>query len=592
MLLKPDSFETYMSSKFKWIYKKANTAAYTEVLHKLGIPFCLSEVFVKKQLIDEQTIECFLETPLRELNSPFNLKGMKIAVERIRLALKRGERICIYGDYDVDGVTSVSLMYLFLTEIGANADYYIPNRLEEGYGLNREAMDEIASRGTKLIITVDCGINAVNEVAYASSLGMDVIITDHHQPAEIMPEAALCIINPLQPGDEYEFKELAGVGVAFKLVMGLRYYLREQGCFDKAAPNIKKYLDLVTLGTVADVVPIVGENRIFVRHGLELLSQKSTRPGVSELKKITGLDGSRVGTSQVGFALAPRINAVGRMGSSDKGLRLLITDNRDEARYLARELDQENKYRQSIEKEIISESYQMIEDEGLNEKYKGLVLYSENWHQGVIGIVASRVVEKFHKPTIIITAENGVGKGSARSIPAFHLYEGLKKVESLLITFGGHKYAAGLKVQMNNISELREKFNEAVDTLLSENDYIPELVIDAFLEPDDVSKELLDWLDRMQPFGAGNREPIFCMRNLRKAQPFSYVGKEKTHLKIYLEKNGRVFDCIGYNMKDFEGMLSSSDSFDIVFTPVLNGWYGGKYIQLNLKDIRPADEDI
>ena len=254
-----------------------------------------------------------------------------------------------------------------------------------------------------------------------------------------MPEKALCIINPLQPGDNYEFKELAGVGVAFKLVMGLRYYLREKGCFGKGAPNIKKYLDLVTLGTVADVVPIVGENRIFVRHGLELLSQKSTRPGVSELKKITGLDGSRVGTSQVGFALAPRINAVGRMGSSDKGLRLLITDNRDEARYLARELDQENRYRQTIEREIILESYSMIESEQLNERYKGLVLYSESWHQGVIGIVASRVVEKFHKPTIIITSENGVGKGSARSIPAFHLYEGLKKVEGLLITFGGHK---------------------------------------------------------------------------------------------------------------------------------------------------------
>ncbi|MCD8569452.1 MAG: single-stranded-DNA-specific exonuclease RecJ [Geovibrio sp.] len=382
---------------------------------------------------------------------------MKIAVERIRIALAKGERICIYGDYDVDGVTSVSLMFLFLTEIGVNADYYIPNRLEEGYGLNCEAMDEIASRGTKLIITVDCGINAVNEVAYAASLGMDVIVTDHHQPAEVMPEKALCIINPLQPGDNYEFKELAGVGVAFKLVMGLRYYLREQGCFGKGAPNIKKYLDLVTLGTVADVVPIVGENRIFVRHGLELLSQKSTRPGVSELKKITGLDGSRVGTSQVGFALAPRINAVGRMGSSDKGLRLLITDNRDEARYLARELDQENRYRQTIEREIILESYSMIESEQLNERYKGLVLYSESWHQGVIGIVASRVVEKFHKPTIIITSENGVGKGSARSIPAFHLYEGLKKVEGLLITFGGHKYAAGLKVEMENISELREK---------------------------------------------------------------------------------------------------------------------------------------
>jgi single-stranded-DNA-specific exonuclease len=585
----PNSFETYMSSKFKWIYKYADVNPYIEILHKISLPDSLAEVFVKKELIDETTIDCFLNTPLRELNNPFNLKDMKIAVDRIAQALQGGENICIYGDYDVDGVTSVALMYLFLKEIGANVNYYIPNRLEEGYGLNVEAMDEIASRGTKLIITVDCGINAVDEVEYAVSLGMDVIVTDHHQPAEVLPPA-LAIINPLQPDDNYKFKELAGVGVAFKLVMGVRYYLREEGHLGENAPNIKKYLDLVTLGTVADVVPIVGENRIFVKHGLELLSRKDTRLGITELKKITGLDGARIGTSQVGFALAPRINAVGRMGSSDKGLRLLITDDLSEAKYLASELDSENKSRQHIEKEIISESYKMIEAGKLNEKYKGLVLYSESWHQGVIGIVASRVVEKFHRPTIIITSENGIGKGSARSIPAFHLFDGLKMVEDLLITFGGHKYAAGLKIDMDNISELRKKFNEAVDTSLNENDYIPELNIDAFLETEDINTELMDWLEKMQPFGAGNKEPVFCMKNLRLHQPFSYVGKEKTHLKIFLEKNGRVFDCIGYNMKESESTLSQHEFFDIVFAPVLNGWYGGKYIQFILKDIRPADD--
>jgi single-stranded-DNA-specific exonuclease len=578
----PNSFETYMSSKFKWIYKYADVNPYIEILHKISLPDSLAEVFVKKELIDETTIDCFLNTPLRELNNPFNLKDMKIAVDRIAQALQGGENICIYGDYDVDGVTSVALMYLFLKEIGANVNYYIPNRLEEGYGLNVEAMDEIASRGTKLIITVDCGINAVDEVEYAVSLGMDVIVTDHHQPAEVLPPA-LAIINPLQPDDNYKFKELAGVGVAFKLVMGVRYYLREEGHLGENAPNIKKYLDLVTLGTVADVVPIV-------KHGLELLSRKDTRLGITELKKITGLDGARIGTSQVGFALAPRINAVGRMGSSDKGLRLLITDDLSEAKYLASELDSENKSRQHIEKEIISESYKMIEAGKLNEKYKGLVLYSESWHQGVIGIVASRVVEKFHRPTIIITSENGIGKGSARSIPAFHLFDGLKMVEDLLITFGGHKYAAGLKIDMDNISELRKKFNEAVDTSLNENDYIPELNIDAFLETEDINTELMDWLEKMQPFGAGNKEPVFCMKNLRLHQPFSYVGKEKTHLKIFLEKNGRVFDCIGYNMKESESTLSQHEFFDIVFAPVLNGWYGGKYIQFILKDIRPADD--
>ncbi|WP_022852134.1 single-stranded-DNA-specific exonuclease RecJ [Limisalsivibrio acetivorans] len=589
--MKTDKVETYRSIKFRWRYESIVNPAFEGISELFSIPASLAEVFSKKKLSEEEQVNCFLDTPLRDLLNPFQMKDMDKAVKRIGVALEKNERICIYGDYDVDGVTSVSLLYLFLREVGAAVDYYIPNRLEEGYGLNLEAIDEIRSRGTSLIITVDCGINAVEQVEKATEMGIDVIVTDHHQPAEVLPDKAVAVVNPMQEDCPYPFKELAGVGVAFKLVMGLRYHLRENASYKGDLPNIKQYLDLVTLGTVADVVPILGENRIFVRHGLKILSEKDTRPGIYELKRVTGLEGSRIGTVQVGFALAPRINAVGRMGSSDKGLKLLITENRDEARYLARELDQENRFRQTIEKEIITESYDRIEKDKLHEKYKGLVLYSDEWHQGVIGIVASRIVEKFHKPTIIITAENGVGKGSARSIPAFHLYEGLKMLEDLLITFGGHKYAAGLKVDMDNISALQERFNEAVESTLTDEDFIPELTIDTFLRPDDINRELMEWLERMQPFGAGNKEPVFCMVGMRKTQNFSYVGKEKNHLKGYLEREGRTFDVIGYNMKEYEELVETGEYFDIVFSPVLNGYYGGRYIQLNLKDMRLSDRE-
>ena len=580
---------SYKSLKFKWIYNKPGDAEIKAAARELGMPLCITEVLFKRGLIVSGELETYFKTPLKGISSPFLIKDMEKAASFIADSVESGENICIYGDYDVDGVTSVALLHLFLKEVGAKVSYYIPNRLEEGYGLNRSAIDEIKSAGTDLIVTVDCGINAVAEVSYAVSQGMKVIVTDHHQPAEAIPKDALAVVNPMREDDTSSFKGLSGVGVAFKLVMALRYKLNENGRFKGKIPNIKKYLDLVTLGTVADVVPLVGENRIIVKHGLEILSGKLCRPGLKELKRVSGIDGQKVTTTHVGFGLAPRINAVGRMGDSDKGLKLLITSDRSSSVYLADELDKENRSRQEIERRIIEESFERVEKNRLNEKYKGLVLYSSEWHQGVIGIVASRLVERYHMPAIVLTFDDGVGKGSGRSIPSFDLYKGLEQMQDILLSFGGHKYAAGLKIEEQFLPSLQKRFHNAVNDLLEPEDFVAELRIDAFTEPEDINSELLMWLERMEPYGAGNREPVFCMKGVRKYQDHSFVGRDGMHLKMILEKNGKVFDCIGYNMKIYKDIVNSSDRFDIIFSPAATGYYSGKYTQLVLKDIKPEE---
>jgi len=580
---------SYKSLKYKWVYKEADCPDIEQLAKELAMPLCITEVLHKRDLYEEDVLESFFKTPLKGISSPFMMKDMEKAVEHIAEKIYKKETICIYGDYDVDGVTSVALMYLFLKEVGADVTYYIPNRLEEGYGLNTAAIDDIAGKGSKLIITVDCGINAFEEVTHAANLGMSVIITDHHQPSETIPLEAVAVVNPMQEDDTSTFKGLSGVGVAFKVVMALRYKLNETGLFKGKIPNIKKYLDLVTLGTIADVVPLVGENRIIVKHGLEILSGKHCRPGLKELKRVAGIDGQKVTTTHVGFGLAPRINAVGRMGASDKGLKLLITSERDESAYYAEELDRENKSRQDIERQIIEESFHRVEKNKLHEKYKGLVLYSEDWHQGVIGIVASRLVEKYHLPAIVLTFDDGVGKGSGRSIPSFDLYKGLEKMQDILLSFGGHKYAAGLRIEEKHINSLQKRFHNAVKDLLEPEDYVAEINIDSIMEPSDISSELMKWLERMEPYGAGNREPVFCMRGVRKFQTPAFVGRDNVHLKIFLEKDEKVFDCIGYNMKIYKDIVDSCDMFDIIFSPAVTGYYHGRYTQLVLKDIKPAD---
>ena len=581
----------FKSIKYKWIYNSVDKNLIEETAYKHNMPKPVAELMLKKGISSPDDIENFFNGSLKSLRNPFEISDMEKAAERIAKAVMNHERICIYGDYDVDGITATALLYIFLMQCGANVSYYIPNRLEEGYGLNKEAVKEIAARKTNLIITVDCGISAVQEVLEASIHGMDIIITDHHQPSKELPVAAYAIINPMREDDTYPNKTLAGVGVAFKTVMALRFVLKKYDFFKQEVPNIRNLLDIVTLGTIADVMPLVDENRIFVRHGLELMSGENVRIGIDELKKtVENLSASKkMKTSNIGFQLAPRINAMGRMASSEKSFKLLVTQNRSEAKQLALELDNENKYRQMIERDILQQTYDLIEKNQYAELQSGLVIASDNWHPGVIGIVASRVVDKYFKPTVILTEDNGVYKGSARSIPGFHLYDGLSSLSDILISFGGHKYAAGVKLEKKNLEEFRNRFNEVVKTSLKEEDFIPEIYIDAEIDSKDITNEVMQWLEKLEPYGQGNKEPVFFMKKVFKYQVETFVGKNFNHLKCVFEKNGLIFEAIGYNMKEYKSLMAENDKFDILFSFFHNTWKNTKVIQLNLKDIKKSD---
>ena len=583
--------KNYRSIKYKWKYDKVDSDILARVASENNIPVPVAELMIKKGLETKEDIDLFFNGSLKSLRNPFDILDMEKAAERIAQAVMNHESICIYGDYDVDGVTATALMYIFLMQCGANVSYYIPNRLEEGYGLNKDAISEIHQRGTNLIITVDCGISAIDEVLLSKELGMDIIITDHHQPSKELPVAADAIINPMRENDLYPNKTLAGVGVAFKVVMALRFTLRKYNFFQQDAPNIRNLLDIVTLGTIADVMPLIDENRIFVRHGLELMNGDSVRIGIDELKKVIDSLSTvkKMKTSNIGYQIAPRINAMGRMASSDKSLKLLVTQNRLEARQLAVELDNENKYRQMIERDILQQTFDIIEKNRYAEDEGGIVVASEDWHPGVIGIVASRVVDKYFRPTIILTDDNGVYKGSARSIPSFHLYDGLSSLSHLLISFGGHKYAAGVKIAKENLDEFRKKFNELVKANVKKEDFIPEINIDAEIESKDITSEIMRYLEKLEPYGQGNKEPVFFMRNVSKYQYETYVGKEQNHLKCIFEKKGMLFDAIGFNMKDYKDIIAENDEFDILFSLVHNTWKNTKTIQLNLKDIKKSE---
>lgn len=577
----------HKSNRYRWTYLQPNPNDVSKIKNICKLPSPIAEIMAKKGLLEKCNIDDFFHMSLSALLNPFEILDMEKACERIIKSIMNNEKICIYGDYDVDGITSTALVYLFLKKIGADVIYYIPNRLEEGYGLNSEAITEIRSKKTGLIITVDCGISAIKEVAYAKSMNIDIIITDHHQVASNLPDA-FAIVNPMRENDKYPFKTLAGVGVSFKLIMGLRHILRKKNFFKTDPPNIKNFLDIVTLGTIADVVPIIGENRIMVKQGLEIMSGNNIRVGLEELKKAAGLTNQTVKAFHVGFQLAPRLNAVGRMGNSDKSLQLLITENRQVAKTLSLELDSENKFRQTIERDILQETFQIIEK---NKLYKNasIVLSGENWHPGVIGIVASRVVDKYFRPTIILSSDGDTAKGSARSIPSFHLYNGLEEISDILLTFGGHKYAAGVKIEANRINELKEKFNDTVASKLTRDDFIPIINIDAIIEVSDINADTIGWLSKMEPFGPGNKEPIFCLKNVAKYQPATLVGKEAGHLKCYFEKNGTILDSIGYNMKEYRDIINSNNYFDILFTITSNYWKGNLNIQLNLKDLKAVN---
>jgi single-stranded-DNA-specific exonuclease len=541
------------------------------------LPKTVVKILINRKIDTTERVRAFIDPRLEDLTDPFMLKGMEAAVERITEALKQNEKIMIYGDYDVDGITATSLLFLVLNRLGAHVDYYLPNRLTEGYGLSRDGIDEAKSRDTTLIVSVDTGITAIEEVKYARGLGLDCIITDHHEIGDSMPDA-VAIINPKQDGCPYDEAELSGVGVAFKLAQALYKKLGQD------ASELERHLDLVALGTSADIVPLLGENRTLTRYGFQQIV-RTTKPGLKSLAFVSGLMGKEIGTGQVVFVLAPRINAIGRLGDARQAIKLLTTRDEQLASRIARTLDSENRRRKSIDEATLTEALAQIDQVCDLEHDKAIVLASEGWHQGVIGIVASRLVEKYHLPTVLIAIDNGEGKGSARSIPGFHLCEALKKCEDSLIRYGGHKYAAGLTILPENVERFRKQLIAVSKEMLSDDDLVPKLFIDAEIELDQVLPDFVNVLEMFSPFGPMNMRPIFLTRNLEVyGQPY-LVGKN--HLKMKVRKGNAILDVIGFGFGDLVRPLAArSGTVDMAYVIEYNYWNGTPRIQLRIKDIR------
>ncbi|MDP3024094.1 MAG: single-stranded-DNA-specific exonuclease RecJ [candidate division Zixibacteria bacterium] len=548
-----------------------------ELSSELGLPPVIGKILINRGYSEPEEAKNFLNPSLSDLSDPFMLKDMERGVDRVISALTDKEKIMIFGDYDVDGITSASLMYLVLTKLGAQVSYYLPNRLVEGYGLSEEGILEAERRGAKLIISVDCGINAVKEVDFAQKKGIDCIITDHHEPAETLPDA-WAIINPKQEGETYKGKELSGVGVAFKLAQAI---YRKLGQDEK---ELEDHLDLVALGTAADIVPLLGENRILTRYGL-LQVAKTSKPGLKSLIFISGLMGREIGTGQVVFILAPRINAVGRLGDAERAIKLLTTRDEKLASEISRVLDEENRKRKKIDEGTLEQALELIQEEVDLKNDKAIILASAGWHQGVIGIVASRVAERFYRPTVMISIDGEEGKGSARSIPGFHLFEALKECEDCLLKYGGHKYAAGLSIASKEIESFKEKFKLVSARRIKDEDLIPRLTVDAELELEEIQDGLISALELFAPFGPGNLKPVFVTRGLELADDAYVVGKN--HLRLKVKKNGIIMDAIGFNLGDFAKPLAMRGTkIDLAYVLELNVWNGNSKIQMRLKDLQ------
>ncbi|WP_054870078.1 single-stranded-DNA-specific exonuclease RecJ [Caloranaerobacter sp. TR13] len=560
--------------KFVKLYSE-DYSSINEISNAFDISSITAKVIINRGIKTIEECENFINVSLKNLYNPFLLKDMDRAVERIIEAIQKNEQIWIYGDYDVDGITSTTILKLYLEKIGCNVEYYIPNRMTEGYGINKDAIDYIVHKGGQLIITVDCGITANDEVEYCIEKGIDIIITDHHLCESEIPNA-LAVINPNRKDSDYPFKKLAGVGVAFKLIQAISIKLNSE-------IPIGEILPIVAIGTVADVVSLTSENRVLVKEGLALIN-RTENIGVQALLEVTGLKDKEISVGHVGFVLGPRINAVGRLGSAKTGVELLTSKSIKEALILANELDKVNKERQEIEMKILKEAEEIIKNDDKYEKEKVLVIARENWHHGVIGIVASRICEKYFKPCILIAIEGKEGRGSARSIPTFDIYEGLSKVSKFFNKFGGHKQAAGLSIDREKIDSFRKEINEIAEKLLMEEDMIDEIKVDDILKVKDINYKIIEELKLLKPYGIGNPSPLFIIKDV-KAINIKNVGSDGKHLKFSIKDDKDVMDCIGFNLGHKAQHINEGDSVDIVFVPDINIYMNEKKLQLNVKDI-------
>jgi single-stranded-DNA-specific exonuclease len=563
----------------RWRFRDADTAAVDRLARAVQLSPLLARILVARGITGQAEAEAYLSPALSSLPDPAGLSGMARAVERLLRSAMDGETVCVHGDYDVDGITATALLLHFFHAVGITAFSHIPHRILEGYGLSADGIREAAGKGATVIVTVDCGITAVDEAELCRELGVDLIITDHHTPPAALPSAC-AIINPHLENADSPFRPLAGVGVAFMLMTALRTSLRLSGWFDtRQEPNLRKYLDLVALGTIADMVDLVGVNRVLAAVGLRELSD-GHRAGIRALKNVSGVSGN-IGAGEVGFRLAPRINAAGRLAAAAPGVELLLTEDEGRAAQLARQLDDENGARQAVEQDILQEALAQVRSNPRLAGRKSIVLASEEWHPGVIGIVASRLVQLYHRPTILISLKDGTGKGSGRSIPALHLYEALHACAGHLVQFGGHRQAAGLSIDPATLEQFAEHFDQVASGMLSPEDLLPELLLDGEVAPEEITENLVSTLAQLAPYGMGNPEPLFLLAGARVVE--RKILKD-SHLKLRLRAGEQTFEAIGFNMAG----MDLPEVVDVAFTPGLNTWNGRQTLQLRLKGIRPG----
>ena len=556
----------------KWEFYNSDEKLVDEICEKYNLNKVIGKIIVNRHVVNDEDVRIFITPTRDDFHDPFLFKGMNVAVERIIKAINNKEKILIYGDYDVDGITSTTVLKKYLMDRGISVDTYIPNRLHEGYGLNKNAIDTIKERNIDLIITVDCGISAIEEVDYAVNLGMDVIVTDHHEVGEKLPNA-LAVIDAKRKDNTYPFRSLAGVGVVFKLIQALSIKLEIK------PEEYLKYLDLVCVGTISDIVPLEGENRTIAKLGLMLI--KVTRNlGLRELIKSSGY--KEIDSNTISFGVAPRINACGRMGHEEEALKLFLAEDLETATKITKELNEYNTLRQSTEKAIYEEAVQEIDRNHLDEK-NSIVLGGKGWHHGVI--VSSKVTDKYYKPSILLSFEDNIAKGSGRSVPGFDLYEGLTKCEDLLEKYGGHSMAVGLTLKKENLENFKERF-EQIAKEKNIKELVPIIYIDDELKLKDINMDLVKSISILEPFGEANKVPLFLIRNL-KIDSIRALS-EGRHLKLTLRDENFVINAIGFELGYLAEEYRIGDRIDVVGTLEINSFNGFSSIQINMKDIRKS----
>lgn len=553
-----------------WQIKPENKPLQAHIATTLNISPIIAQLLINRDITTPEQAGQFLQPKLADLHDPFLFKDMHLAVNRIKQAINNKEHIAIYGDYDADGITSTAALYRFLTSIGGQVSYYIPHRVDEGYGINKSALDLLIKQHANLLISVDCGITSIAEIKHLNQHNINTLILDHHKPLNSLP-AAFAIINPLVSDEPYPDKNLAGVGVVFKLICAMSKSINEE------------YLDLVALGTVCDVEPLIGENRILVKYGIEKM-RKTPCLGLKALIDTARLKPNSITAYHLGYILGPRINASGRISLPDSALKLLLTDSWQEALDISKGLESKNRLRQRTEEQILKDALIKMDQEINFKHHRVVVLHDEKWHTGVIGIVASRLVDRFYRPTLLFGSDNGMARGSGRSIRNFHLFDAICQCQDLIEHFGGHEHAVGVNIKKHNLEKFKQKINEHAHNILTPDDLMPYIDVDMEIPLEVLSEKFITELDNLGPFGSANPRPIFATRNLKfKGKPVK-IGKDG--FKIWVTDNNKTCEAIVFKSNDIACEDCIDCATDLVYAPAINNWQGVTTIQLQLKDLK------